>query len=319
MERIMSGCERFRDETERYIAGEASSSDLEALKEHSESCEDCRIVLELHEDLKGMASGVPEPSEAHFREMRAAVLRQVDIGARTQKTRVTSGGRGFWARLFPSPVFSAATAALLAIVLLGGGFFIGRASAPQEGFTEDALLTEINKQASLSKGLDGYWDSPFSFSNVRAKKREGGYMAMSFDVTHHVDLDMKMGSPLVNEVLLHAILDSPNVGSRFTAMELAQESADPNLTEALVFTLLNDPALPVRLSALNILKGHASDPAVRDALLTTVGQDPSVQMRFLALECLAGQQVEPDAIRRAVGDSPDDAGRAVLERANQLF
>lgn len=314
----MSGCERFKDKTEQYIAGEASPADFEKLKEHSLSCPDCRIVLELHEDLKGMAADVPEPSNSDFREMRAAVLRQIDVGARRAPKRARAG-IGFWRNLVPFPALGPATAVVLGVVLLGGGFFAGRASAPDEGVTEEALVAEINKQASREKGLDGYWDSPFFFSNVRAKKQQSGYLQMSFDVTRHVDLDTRMDSPLVNEVLLHAILESPNIGSRFEAMDLAKESEDPKIKEVLVFTLLNDPSLPVRLSALNILKDHASDPTVQDALLTTIGQDPSVHMRFQALECLAGQSVAPEAIVRAVGDKPDEAGRAVLERANELF
>jgi hypothetical protein len=36
------------------------------------------------------------------------------------------------------------------------------------------------------------------------------------------------------------------------------------------------------------------------------------------LECLAGQHVAPSTILRAIGDAKDDAGRAVLERAEQL-
>jgi hypothetical protein len=318
MERIMSGCERFRDKTERYIAGEASPSDLESLREHSRECADCRIVLELHEDLKGMAAEVPEPPDSHFREMRAAVLRQVDLRSRKAAPREAAWS-GFWKRLVPVPAFSPAATLVVGVVLLAGGFLLGRSSAPEEGFTQEALLAEISKQASLGKGLDGYWDSPFFFSNLKAEKREGGYLAMSFDVTQHLDLDTRMNSPLVNEVLLHAILDSPNIGQRFDAMELAKDSADPKLKEVLVFTLLNDPSMPVRLSALNILKGYASDAAVQDAMLTTIGQDPSVHVRFLALECLAGQRVEPERITRALGDRPDEAGRAVLERAHELF
>jgi len=314
----MSGCERFKDLTERYIAGEAGPADLESLREHSRSCADCRLLMETHEDLEHAADEAPEPSEAQFREMRAAVLRQGEVRARAG-TRRREVGAGFWRGLAPRWVARPVFAFVLALALLAGGFVVGRTSAPRSGFSEEALLTEINRQASLETGLEGYWDSPFLFSNVTAKKREEGYVALSFDVTHHVNLDTRMNSPLVKEVLLHAIISSSNIGSRFDAMKLAEESADPKLKEVLVFTLLNDPSLPVRLSALNVLRRHASDPAVQDALLTTIGQDPSVQMRFLALDCLTSQHVGPEKIKKAIGNSPDDAGIAVLERANELF
>lgn len=314
----MSGCKRFQDLIERHIAGEAGPSDLEFLREHSKSCADCRLLMEIHQDLEHAAAEAPEPSEAQFREMRAAVLRQVDVRARAKDGRRRIDG-GFWRNLTPWRAARPAFAFVLAVALLAGGFIVGRTSAPRGGFSEEALITELNRQASLATGLDGYWDSPFLFSNVSAKKRDDGYVAMSFDVTQHVNLDTRMSSPLVKEVLLHAILSSSNIGSRFDAIKLADESADPKLKEVLVFTLLNDPSLPVRLSALNVLRKHTSDPAVQDALLTTIGQDPSVQIRFLALDCLASRDVGPEAIRKAVGESPDDAGLAVLERANELF
>jgi hypothetical protein len=250
--------------------------------------------------------------------MRAAVLRQVDMRSRSAARRPVARA-GFLRNLAPRWAVRPAFAFVLALALLAGGFAVGRVSAPRDVFSEEALITEINRQASLETGLEGYWDSPFTFSNVMAEKRDGGYVALSFDVTRHVNLDTRMSSPLANEVLLHAIVSSSNIGLRFDAMKLAEESADPNLKEVLVFTLLNDPSLPVRLSALNVLKKHSSDPAVKDALLTTIAQDPSVHMRFLALECLAAQDVGPEAIRQAVGESPDDAGIAVLERANELF
>ena len=63
----MSGCERFKDVIERCITGETTPSDLEALKEHSRSCADCRLALELHEDLEYAAAArgeMPSPCGA---------------------------------------------------------------------------------------------------------------------------------------------------------------------------------------------------------------------------------------------------------------
>jgi hypothetical protein len=57
---------------------------------------------------------------------------------------------------------------------------------------------------------------------------------------------------------------------------------------------------------------------VQEALLVSVSQDPSVQVRLLALESLADHEVAPDVIRRAIGDTPDESGRAVLNRAIEL-
>jgi hypothetical protein len=316
----MSGCKRFEDAVQEYIAGTASFERLESLRTHAERCPECARTMKAHEELLRTMKNIPEPPEERFSEMRAAVIARIGSEARLRAGRQRSAGRfdrGLWARLVPRPALAAA-AAVAAVAFLAGGFALGRLTSPPAVLDERLLLTEIDRQASLDKGLSTYWDTPFVYSNVSARKMGGRQVSLSFDVTQHVDVDTRFDSPLVKEVLLHAILDSQTMGSRFEAMELAREDMDPKIEEVMIFTLLNDPSLPVRLGALDILKGHASDPDVRDALLQSIGQDPSVQVRFLALECLAGQHVDPSVIRRAIGNADDDAGRAVLERAAQL-
>ncbi len=313
----MSKCKKFEDLIQEYIAGEASAERLEPLRAHAERCPECSRVMEAHEELLRRMKDIPEPSEDRFRDMRASVIAGIRREGRERAGRAEPArpfGWGLWVRLAPRPAFAAAAA----VVLLAGGFALGRLSSPPAALTESLLLREINMQASMDKGLSTYWDTPFVYSNVSARKLGGQRVSLSFDVTQHVDVNSNLDSPLAKEVLLHAILDSQSMGSRFEAMELAREDMDPKIEEVMIFTLLNDPSLPVRLGALDILKNHASDPDVRDALLKSVGQDPSVQVRFLALECLAGQHVDPGVIRRAIGDPGDDAGRAVLERAAQL-
>jgi hypothetical protein len=316
----MSGCKSFENVIQEYIAGEASPERLESLRAHAERCPECDRALEVHEELSRTMKDAPEPPEDRFSEMRASVMARLGSEASLRAGRARAERRvgwGLWSRLAPRPALAAA-AALAAVALLAGGFALGRLTSPPATMDEGLLLREINRQASLDKGLSTYWDNPFVYSNVSARKMGAARVSLSFDVTRHVDVDTRVDSPLVKEVLLHAILDSQSMGSRFEAMELAREDMDPKIEEVMIFTLLNDPSLPVRLGALDILKGHASDPDVRDALLKSVGQDPSVQVRFLALECLTGQHVAPSTILRAIGDAEDDAGRAVLERAEQL-
>jgi hypothetical protein len=142
---------------------------------------------------------------------------------------------------------------------------------------------------------------------------------LSFDATRHVDVATTLDSPLAREVLVHAMIEPSPMGSRFEAMAVAGGSMNERLREAMVFILLNDPSLPVRLRSLEVLSRHSSDPVVQDALLASLSQDPSVQVRLLALETLASRHVAPDVIRRAIGDAPDESGRAVLHRAIELI
>jgi hypothetical protein len=312
----MSDCQKFKDLLEQYVAGEAARSDLGALLDHARSCAECGQLIEMHEELSLAVDEVPEPSNAHFRAMRAAVLRQIPRKDEAKAARTKVWGE-FWRGLWAHPAGRPAFAFILALAFLGAGFLIGRSSAPAPGFDERLMVNEINRHASLERGLEGYWDSPFVYSNVKFRPRNG-VVAVSFDVARHVELETTADSPLLRDVMVHAMLDPSAVGSRLEAIGLAPRSMDGKMREVLTFTLLNDPSLPVRLKAVEILTQYASDSGVQDALLKSLGQDPSVQVRLLALECLAGQKVDPGVIRSAIGQVNEEADRAVFQRAVEL-
>jgi anti-sigma factor RsiW len=316
----MSDCERFEHLIEAYLAGDISGEDLATLEEHSGSCRGCRKLMDLHRELMEAPAEVPLPSEEDLSAMRSAVLRRVGFGEKASPGRPP---RPFWKPWAALRGLRPAFAAGFAIVLVAVGFGLGRIrSGPQE-YDDAILVDEMIRQASLERGLDGYWDSPFIYSNVNVRRRNGDVL-LSFDATRHVDVATTLDSPLAREVLVHAMIESSPMGSRFEAMAAADRSMaaggnmDERLREAMVFILLNDPSLPVRLRSLEVLSRHSSDPVVQDALLTCLAQDPSVQVRLQALETLASRNVAPDVIRNAIGDAPDQTGRAVLHRAIEL-
>lgn len=309
----MSGCDRFERLIEEYLGEEISAEDLELLERHSASCPQCRRIMELNRDLSRLPEGVFEAMEKDFETMRTAVLRRI---AEAGKGPKVAPFRKRWPlQIWARPAYALA----MAVVLIGVGFLLGRVW-PQAGRSDEGLLLdEVVHQASLERGLEGYWDSPFTYSNVSMRPRGGRDVILSFDVTRRVEIPTALDSPLAREVLVYAMIDPSNMGSRFEAMAAAGKNMDESLKDALVFILLNDPSMPVRLKSLEVLSRHTSDPSVQHALLVSLSQDPSVQIRLTALEYLAGQDVAPEVIRRAIGETPDEGGRAVLHRADELM
>jgi hypothetical protein len=309
----MSGCGRFEKFIEQYLAGDISPADLESLNEHSRSCPRCRETMDLGSELSQIAGAIPQPSDGDLREMRASALQRI------RRYRHKERERPLWRRWVPVTAAKPVYAGALAIVLVGVGFFLGRLDAGRPLFGHDRLTEEIVRQASQERGLAGYWDSPFVYSNVNLRPHGNGIVTLDFDATRHVSVTTTLAAPLTREILVYAMIDPTTMGTRLEAMDVAAESMDEKLRETLVFILLNDPSLPVRLRSLEILSEHASDPGVQDALLASLAQDPSVQIRMLALDSLAGQHMDPAVIRRAIGETLDDNDRAVLNRVAQLM
>jgi len=309
----MSGCEHFEHLIEEYLGGDILSGDLDELERHARSCPECRKIMDLHRELIDTSEGFPEATEEEFAAMRSAVLRR--IGAEGKRGKAEPLRKPWLFLPAARPVYFLAFTVLLVAV----GFLIGRISPGARDFDDDLLVEEVIRQASLGRGLEGYWESPFTYSNVNIRRQDGRDVILSFDVTRRVDVPTNLDSPLAREVLIYAMIDPSNMGSRFEAMAVAERSMDEKLKEALVFVLLNDPSMPVRLKSLDILSAHASDPAVQDALLTSLSQDPSVQVRLLALQYLASRDVAPELIRRAIAERQDRTDRAVLHLATELM
>ena len=84
--------------------------------------------------------------------------------------------------------------------------------------------------------------------------------------------------------------------------------------EALVFSMLDDPELPVRMRALEILADRPISEGVERGLMKVLRHDESMQMRLLAIEVLAngdagGQRVLEDFLETDEAVEPAIAER----------
>ncbi len=326
----MSNCRPYQELIEDYLAGDISAESRENLDEHCAVCSECAGMLDLHANLLDLGAEIPVPGRHEFRDMREAVLAVTEdaaeiasgtpgghhAGGRIATAEPRSGflidlGK-FW-RSHPVPAGLATAAILICMV------FLGR-RGPQEGtFEDDLLLQSIQSSSAQQAGLDDYLDTPFSFANVTVRPKGQGQLALSFDVSRHVKMQVAQDSPLAKEVLLQAILDPSSMGSRLRAMEVTPPIQDSRLKEALIATMLNDADPTVRLNALAVLSKYPYDQKNQDALLQTLGQDQDVQMRLNALEELARANVGMETIRNAVGENDPNGTMAILHQASVSY
>lgn len=309
----MSDCREYEVLFEDLMAGEIEEADLAALQAHGETCAACADLLELHRDLGRLAGEVSEEEREALREVRGGVMAKIAsgegradgaAGVRNPRSPFSLRRRHAWA------------AAAAAVILLLGGAAIGRWSAPAPALDDQLTLHAVRQLAARERGLDEYWDSPYSFENVAVRSEPGNEVVLSFDVSRHVETRTARTSPLAREVLLHAILEPSSLGSRVNAMELTAQITDDRLKRAMILTMHSDPSLTVRVNALAVLKRYPYDDEIQTAMLKTLSDDPEVQMRLLALEYLAAQEVGMEKIRGALEEDASPAGRAVLQEVS---
>jgi hypothetical protein len=245
--------------------------------------------------------------------MREAVLERIALDTAPPAARSS-----FWPELVSLWRFHPAASMAAMVILIAGAALLGRWSTPARTLDDSLLLQAISRQANQQAELGDYWDAPLSFANVTARQKPSGRLALSFDVSRHVEVLTPRSSALAREVLLHAIIEPSSMGSQFGAMELTPEMSDARLKEALILTMHDDPDPTVRLNALDVLSRYPYDLRTQQALLRTLGRDQEVQMRLLALEQLSAHRVGIETIEATVADAGFASDFAVLERASAL-
>lgn len=308
----MDECLSFQAMIERFIGDDLTEPERESLRRHLQSCADCAALFELQEDLVHVGQVIPEPADTDLLVMRRGVLAQI---ARQERRRAEAvrwwDPRGLF-KLHPAIGLTSAAALMIA------GVVIGRFSVGPPKLDDGLVMREMVHQASTQHGLNDYWDTPLSYTNVAVRPLSGSRLDLSFDVCRHMNVVTSSDSPLAKEVLLHAILAPSTMGAKIRAMELTQDIPDPRLRDAMIFTLHNDPTLAVRLEALAVVTSYTYDNQSQEALLTTLQQDESVQMRLLALEYLANREVDPELLRQTIRSARLESDAAVMERAVTL-
>jgi hypothetical protein len=316
-------CQRYHDLIAAYVAGDIDLNGLEDLVTHCRRCADCRGMVELHRSLATMATDMPEPSAEVFEAMRNRVLDQLEenrarVGLRGRvPSGVTEPRPPFWSTLADWFAAHPLPAPALVVVLILAAGLAGRWSATPT-LSDRSLMRAVEKQAGQSSGLDGFWDATFSFANVAVRQTDDGRLALGFDVCRYMEAETPRSSPLAREVLLATIIDSPTLGVRLKAMDMAPDLRDAQLQEALIYTLHNDPDLAVRLEALAALSRPPLDATKQDALLTTLRDDASVEVRLRALEVLVAQRVDPEAILQAASGAEQAGNTAIMQLATEM-
>ncbi len=308
----MSNCRRYHELIEAVLADEISRNDRDDLDKHCTSCPDCADLLDLHQNLLMTADEIPLPERHQLRDMRESVLAETGRYSPRSSGGFLADLRRMW-RSHPLPLGLAMT------ILLIAAAYLGRETRKTEVMDGKFLVHSAQSRSDRQVDLNDYLDTPFSFANVSVRPQERGDLALSFDVSRHVELQVSQDSPLAREVLVQAIMDPSSIGSRLRAMEITPRIQDDHLKSALLVTMQDDLNAAVRLGALTALCRYPYDRQIEDALLGALAQDQDVQMRLTALEVLARQNVGLEVIHDAVGEEDPNGTMALMRPITTRF
>ena len=117
------------------------------------------------------------------------------------------------------------------------------------------------------------------------------------------------------EMVAQSLVNPSPLGTRLQAIGYAARHSDPKIKQALIFSMLNDSTLAVRLKAMNILKDSEPDEENQAAMVAVLAGEESVQMRLLAMDYLVASEADAGRMDRVLDELRRVDDRAVLARA----
>ena len=281
---------------EKLQSGEIDQEQIRQLDEYVQQYPEYKEFIKLHELLTKGELSVQEPEPEQFSRMRASVMREI---------RAESEKQPGWIGIMITNIRTYAMKPEMAVAALTLiiGIFLGRALPPDQASLASDLMKQINLLASENKKLEDVRKSPYTYSNVSFKEVNGEKIALSFDVTTHLDLVSKKEDPLVHDIIAQSLINPSNVGADLKAISYTKDIDDRKLKEALVYSMLHAPVMAVRLKSMSNLLKYENDPFVEDAFLKVLRDEESVKMRLLAADYLIKNQMPADSLQKALSES----------------
>lgn len=312
----MKSCKEYNELFKKLIAGEINPLDEEELRRHSATCRLCRKMLQAHAQLTQSSSLLPEATDDELLAVRRRVLNRA---RQLRQTKTATWFSEFLERLRLF-IYQPAFAVALSLLLLFSGLMIGKyVLIPATNGTEPALIRQIGYSAQENSSLRQVQDSPYSYSNVRFEDVNHNRIALSFDVTTHLDVVRPKDDALVKEVLAQSLISPQSLGNRLQSISYSEQIMAPKIKEALIFTMLNDANLAVRQKALNSLIKYSNDAQIQAALLSVLQNEESVQMRLTAVEYLAANSVDSRLLEEELKQSQSRNKSTIELKKNKYY
>ncbi len=276
---------------EKLISGGISEDEYQELKNLVKDFPEYQDIMDTHMILIKAESPFEEPVPEQFTSMRQAVLRSIrNLEMNTRSDRLSNFSdliRNFVTR--PEMAVAALTLIL--------GFFLGRIAPVDQESISTGLMQQISFLAKENANFSDSKNSPYSYSNIEIKEVNSGEVALSFDVSTHLEMVRDKSDPLVREVIAQSLLNPTNLGTELKTISYTENMLDTKIKEALIFSMHKAPILAVRQNAMRNLTKYKQDDEIKNAFLNVLQDEESVRMRLMALDYFNEYKINPDELK----------------------
>jgi hypothetical protein len=271
-------CKDYHHQISLFLYEELPEEQKPGLETHLQQCESCKLALEeqkgMHFVLAEDAASWDIPSDLLV-ESRRELANDLDQ---------IEHKRSWWRLPTFSVVFTPMrlleSAALIAMGLALGVYVtnqqqVNRQNAAVPAAPESAIMSSIPANGSVSN------------LRIVSANPVTGQVELAGEIVQPLRMQGTMGDDTVRQLLVSALGDVNNSGSRLRAVEvLSQRPNDDTIKGALIQALMYDDNPGVRLRAMQGLKQFSAQDDVRAAFMHTLGNDNDAGIRVEAIEAL---------------------------------
>jgi len=273
--------QQFREWLPVFAYGDLEDKEKESMRQHLETCADCRTELEQIAKLHGSLDQLPRVSVTE--EMLQESRQELRAALRIERTKLS-----FWDRIreglssaVPQYRVALGAAAMLAVGVLVGYFAFGQTQAPPA-----YSGMQPPKPSPVVRGNPEITNVKFLDSDA-----SDGQVEFEFDAVTPMSVKGSINDAQIQKVLSYAVVNDQNPGIRLRAVSALGTSrqtkgTDPEVRDALITVLKSDENPGVRKQALEVLQKFPMDEEIKQAFLHVLVHDQNAGMRVSAIKGL---------------------------------
>lgn len=301
----MSECSALMETMPLLLTESLDPVQRERTHQHIESCAECTAEWNAYRETWRVMEDLPVvevPARVRERFLAAAGIASPSVVIQPEKSNVVPFHR--------RSAFKWVAQAAAVAVLVGGGWFAGRGTAPATFAPSEARVENVSQIKPLSiaetRVVDANAINPEiegrpDIANVQCRDCDASdnEISLQFDITSRWTVTGNPKEKSMVRLVSYMIENEAAVAPRSSTLEMVRQaysnpaSANPEIAAALAKVLRNDEHEGVRIRAVDTLTNLPPNVALatasptRDALIEALKSDPNPAVRLKAVEALA--------------------------------